>query len=47
MSHQSDVELELARLKGLSAPQAPGQLGAAEPGAADPLAKQAEGETPR
>ncbi|MFB9314478.1 PspA/IM30 family protein [Nocardioides plantarum] len=47
MSHQSDVELELARLKGLSAPQAPGQLGAAEPGAADPLAKQTEGETPR
>ena len=37
MSHQSDVELELARLKGLSAPAAPGQLDA----------KQAEGETPR
>lgn len=44
MSSQSDVELELARLKGLSAPQAPGQLGTAAPGAADPLAKQAEGE---
>lgn len=42
MSHQSDVELELARLKGLSAPQAPGELGAA-----DPLTKQADGETPR
>jgi phage shock protein A len=47
MSHQSDVELELARLKGLSAPQAPGQLGAGQAGAADPLSKQAEGETPR
>jgi phage shock protein A len=47
MSHQSDVELELARLKGLSAPQAPGQLGTGQAGAADPLSKQAEGETPR
>ncbi|WP_345460226.1 PspA/IM30 family protein [Nocardioides marinquilinus] len=49
MSSQSDVELELARLKGISAPQAPGQLGAGDAGAADPLSKQtqAEGETPR
>ncbi|QDH11016.1 PspA/IM30 family protein [Nocardioides dongxiaopingii] len=49
LGSQSDVELELARLKGLSAPQAPGQLGAAGAGAADPLSKetQAEGETPR
>jgi phage shock protein A len=48
LSSQSDVELELARLKGLSAPQAPGQLGAGQ-AAADPLTKQAqrEGETPR
>ena len=38
MSSQSDVELELARLKGLSAPQAPDALGAGQPpgaGAAD------------
>ncbi|WP_211348923.1 PspA/IM30 family protein [Nocardioides litoris] len=47
LSSQSDVELELARLKGLSAPQAPGQLGAGQQGSADPLSKQAEGETPR
>jgi phage shock protein A len=47
LSSQSDVELELARLKGLSAPQTPGQLPAGQPGAADPLSKQAEGETNR
>ncbi len=49
MSSQSDVELELARLRGLSAPQAPGQLGTGQAGAADPLAQesQAEGEAPR
>ena len=34
MSSQSDVELELARLKGISAPKAPDALGAGEPGAA-------------
>jgi phage shock protein A len=47
LSSQSEVELELARLKGLSAPQAPGQLGAGQAPAADPLSKQAqtEGET--
>ncbi len=34
MSSQSDVELELARLKGISGPKAPDALGAGEPGAA-------------
>ena len=48
MSSQSDVEAELARLKGLSAPAAPGQLGAA-PGSGSVLSEQphTEGETPR
>ncbi|WP_340538588.1 PspA/IM30 family protein [Nocardioides sp. GXZ039] len=48
MSSDSDVEMELARLKGLSAPQAPGQIGAGGDGLAkETQVEQIEGETPR
>jgi phage shock protein A len=52
MSSQSDVELELARLKGLSAPSAPDAIepGKAEGGeslADEPETAQTEGEQPR
>jgi phage shock protein A len=52
MSSQSDVELELARLKGLSAPSAPDAIepGKAEGGEAladEPETAQTEGEQPR
>ncbi|GAA4694878.1 PspA/IM30 family protein [Nocardioides nanhaiensis] len=49
LSSQSDVELELARLKGLGAPQSPDALQAGS-GAGEPVVEgqtQAEGEQPR
>lgn len=50
LSSQSDVELELARLKGLGAPQSPDALQAGSGGAGEPVVEgetRPEGEQPR